>query len=153
MKLSNVAERGTGRARWLTCGVLSGVILALSASPTFAANNKDEVRGNVKNGWTVAWGKEVDHIEYGKLAAAMATGTTGAYLSNLLKDSAATLGKEVVIKALKNRGQTFKAGRFEVQAGIATYKHWTMERNLFTGKMVKVPRPNTHQPYVRWRVR
>jgi hypothetical protein len=125
------------------------------------ATNKGEVQASVRNGWVVAWGKEINHFEYAKLVAAMATGTVGVYLNDLVRESAQTLGTDIVIKAIKNKGQTFGAGKFRVQAGIATYNHWTTEKvpkvvwqgikSRTEWREVKVPRPNTHQPYVRWR--
>jgi hypothetical protein len=120
-------------------------------------SNKGDVRSSVSKGWlAVAWGKEIDHVEYLKLAGSMASGTVGVYLSGLVRDSAATLGTSVVIQAIKKRGQTFGAGKFVCQAGIATYDHWKylVVKNPITGKTVKKVKtnlPNTHQPYIRWK--
>lgn len=117
-------------------------------------SNKSSVQNSVRNGWNaVAWGKEITALEYAKLIAAMATGTVGLYLADLVRGSAATLGTNVVIQAIKNRGKTFGAGRFVCQAGIATYDNW---RYIVIGPKgfqykKKVNSPNTHQPYIRWK--
>jgi len=141
---------------------LTGFTLALaifSAEPSLARDNRTDVRAEISEGWAVAWGKHIDHWEYGKLSACMFDPTlvcVQSYFTNLLESSVQDIGKEVVLQALKNRGETFGAGQFEIQAGIATYNHWHMENpcslNPFNGDCwQKFPEPNTHQPYLRWR--
>ena len=68
-------------------------------------------------------------------------------------------GSDLVLKALAHPGQTFGSGGLQVQGGIATYNHWTEERypridpinGVYKMSTVRVPRPNTHQLFIRWR--
>ena len=112
--------------------------------------NKGEIQNSLRSGgWTVAFGNEINHLEYAKLVACIASGTVGACLADLARASASAIGMEVFIKAMKNRGQIFNAGKLKVQGNIATYNHWQIV-NL-GGIKKKIPYPNTHQPYVRWK--
>lgn len=133
------------------------LIAIFFAHPAQARTNRSDVIQARENGWTVAWGKHIDHIEYARLAACMLDPTTAcinAYFTTLLQDSAVTLGKNIVLKALKSRGNLFTEGNVQFQAGLATYNHWQNENPCSIWGdtcWYKVPLPNTHQPFVRWR--
>jgi len=140
--------------------LIIGVITLVFMSSAFAGNNRKNVMDTRENGWAVAWGKHINHIEYAKLSICMLDPTTvciNAYFTGLIKDSAKTLGKNIVLKALKNRGKLFSSGNIEFGAGIATYNHWGRENPCsVTGGTCwtpKIPGPNTHQPFVRWRTK
>jgi hypothetical protein len=135
------------------------ILSMLLVQSVHARTNRPDVMQTREDGWTVAWGKHIDHWEYAKLAACMLDPTTAcinSYLTNLLKESASTLGTNVAISAIKDRGRLFTKGNLEFQAGIATYNRWHGENpcSLWGGKCwFKVAEPNTHQPFVRWRSR
>ena len=140
--------------------LITSIFLIFTSLPILsqAGDNIGEIQASVRNdGWTVAWGKHIDHIEYAKLIAAMLdiSGTSvSAYLTDLVSESAKTLGMDIVIQAIKHHGKTFGAGSLELQAGIATYNHWHGENPCsLWGRTCwqRISEPNTHQPYVRWR--
>jgi hypothetical protein len=119
------------------------------------STNKKDVQASIKHGWAaVAWGKEIDEVEYAKLVSSIVTWTVPAYLADLVRESARYLGVDVVKKALQHRGKTFGAGKFVCQGGIATYSYWeyiTIHNPLGSDFKKKVSRPNHHQPFVRWK--
>jgi hypothetical protein len=125
--------------------LLAVCLVASQLSPTnvLRRTDRDDVRRGLEDGWVVSYGKEIDHGEY------------------LLRDGRNTFERDAVLKALGDGEQTFGAGSLELQGGIATYKHWTVEldyridptNGVYEWSTVKVPCPNTYQPYVRWRRR
>jgi hypothetical protein len=123
-------------------------------------SNKSDVRNSVAKGWAaIAYGKEVEHSEYGKLVIAMATGTVGVYMADMVKSSSKELGTSAVMQAIMKRRTMIAAGKFVCQSEIATYDHWKYIvikiPNPNTGKFVeakkKINIPSTHQPYIRWK--
>jgi hypothetical protein len=115
----------------------------------FAESNKPSEQASIEDGgWTVAWGSEIDQVEEVACAAAIAAigpGGAVACVEDAIQESVTALGWDVVVQALTHLGSTFGAGEFDVKADIATYNHWHV---LFG---VKIPEPNTYQPYVKWR--
>lgn len=131
--------------------------------------NKWEIRHNLeKDGWWVAYGKEIGYTEYYEFSQAISTSITTnnptptiAYLEHTIAEGATVLlrnaGREYANKLKKishhelvhaindaiqhGRTQTIHIHDLQIQIGIATYNRSE------TG----VPLPNTFQPYIRMR--
>lgn len=132
--------------------------------------NKWDIRHNLeRDGWWVAYGKEIGYKEYQEFGEAVAASVAAenpapamAYLKALVAESVAVLarnaGREFGTKvrdvaerelvsafydAVKNgRVRTIKLAGLEVQLGMATYNR----------EETGVPLPNTFQPYMRMRL-
>lgn len=132
--------------------------------------NKWEIRHNLeKDGWWVAYGKEIGYQEYAEFSGAVATsvatdnpGPAMAYLKGLVVESIRVLaenaGREfgdrlrgvaerelvaVFNDAMRHgRVRTIRIPGAEVQLGMATYNR----------SESGVPLPNTFQPYMRMRL-
>ncbi len=156
-------------------------------------SNRGEVRAGISaGGWSVAWGKTIDEGEYARFMLAVASSATcecftplNKYFDNLLTEnvrkfqsSAKDAGQDAMMnllaQAFQSRGQVFRNGRLEVQAGIATYQRskrvvyhepstskkkvsygfgWTYVPEVTMEKKERViPLPNHHQPYIKFRV-
>ncbi|WP_437816510.1 hypothetical protein [Sorangium sp. So ce1078] len=142
------------------------VFLVLLAAPATALashiTNKSEVRSSLESdGWTVAYGKELDQWQQARCvveiaAAAIISGGTAAVLAGAecLRDAAVESVKELpenlVKQALGNLGQVFSSDGLEVQANIATYNH---KECLDFWPNTCVATPNTWQAYIRFRGR
>lgn len=157
-------------------------------------SNRKEVRARIEeDGWTVVWGININEAEYAKLTAAIATAVATdnpapvkAYFDNYLERTIDKMQREVpgigrdaltkaVLKALEERGRTFRVKRVGIKAGIATYQRWektvydeprtrkvkkklpfggwTWSVESYTERVEKkIPLPNHHQPYVAFRL-
>ena len=124
------------------------------------ASNKDQIKTNLRKKHNqVFWVKEIDHLEYLKIVAALASGPGGisGYLNLLQGEIVKNVGSiatETIFKMLKgDQDSTLVSGQ-PVYVNIATYNHWTKEkypkidRWKFSWGEIKVPRPNTHELYV-----
>ena len=143
--------------------------LALLLLPTIPATarashetNKFDVRRSLESdGWTVAYGKEIDQRQEAVCvteiaAAALISGGTAAVLAGAecLRDAAVQsvedLPADLVKQALGQLGEIFSSGGLEVQANIATFNH---KERLDFWPHTCVPTPNTFQAYIRFRGR
>ena len=158
-------------------------------------SNRDEVRARIEGGgWNIVWGVTINEAEYAKFIAAIAesvaTDNPGPvlqyfdeYLQRMLDKMEANAPGiardalyQAIIKALSDRGRTFRIGRIGIKGGIATYNRWYsqtisvpdgMERYKIKGPFgtwtwgwrpkfknvtKKIPLPNHHQPYIGFRL-
>lgn len=136
-------------------------LLMAIPSQVRAANNISEVQRQLtlKHDRFIA-GKHIDHTEYGKFVAAMASGPAAvtAYLEDLaqqiLSETGSAVAKDTVFEILKGNIENTVVGGKPVYVGIATYNHWTHEKypkinqGSFSWGSIRVSRPNTHQFYV-----
>ncbi len=152
-------------------------------------NNRGQVQASLRNGSYIAWGKEIDHVEYQNFAvavtASVAVGNPGPvqlYLKYMLIQMKQELARNLrgearqflrdfemtIVRALRQivttqRPVSFRFGGIDLQVGIASYNHWKNvsghypeiygNRIKWTYAERRIPLPNTHQPYVRFRVR
>jgi hypothetical protein len=151
--------------------------------------NRQEIQNSLSNGWYVAPGKEIDHIEYLNFSTAVSSsvalnnpGPVQLYLNYMLAQMKAELSKslqgearqflrDIEMNIIRSLQQSLTTGRpvnvtfggVDVQIGIATYNHRKKISGNYPelhGTSIKwrsaerfIPLPNTHQPYVRFRVR
>ena len=154
----------------VACMVLAGAMGVPTARSCFAHTNRDQVRRNIREGWDqVIWSQEIDHAEYGKLAVAVAASVAAdnpmpmkVFFAQLAVESVGCVGRDVIVKIVAGNGRCTVRDGIQYDCGIATYNHWTDERipdgirwhglhPSVIWKTVRVPRPNTHQPYIRIR--
>jgi len=137
-----------------------------------------DLQADVKKGWdATVFGEELDHGEYVRIAGALASSVPAgapapvvayltAFTEELLRKLTTDLKREFILEALRNPGEVFSNGRWEVSGGFATYEHWQVvktevpDRVELTGIKVairtrteaaKIQLPNTYQPYIRLR--
>ena len=150
----------------VTMAFLILFIIATSVLTSVAETDRGGVIDSLeKDGWVLEPGKEIDLPELAKLTVAIALSIATAnpgplyiYAADFLDDMILKFGKSVVMLALGNLRTTFGAGELEMQAGIATFRHWTtvkvrgLENWKPVWKEIRIPRsPNTHMLYIRWR--
>jgi hypothetical protein len=158
-------------------------------------SNRDAIRAGIESGgWSIAWGVTINEPEYAKFIAACAValstgnlGAVGQYFQDYLNRSIDKFKRDVpnvaraelvntVLKALKNRGATFRVDRIGIKAGIASYRRWyrtTIQvpdgterykirgplgtwtwgyRPKFRSVTTETPLSNHHQPFVGFRL-
>lgn len=158
---SSVVGRSSKELTVFILITISLTLLFTVPSKVEARSNKEDIKREVEDGRTVAWGEEIDHWEYAELLTTITAAYVTAnpwllydYFTDLLSDMITDLGTSVILKALENRDAIWVEGEFEIQGGIATFDHWHDENpcSAWGGECwIKVDEPNTHQPYVRWR--
>lgn len=138
------------------------VCLFAMSSAASADNDIGDVRNDIEaRGGKVLYIKHFDHVEYLKAVGSVPTGLSGAYASNLAKEIAIKTGVKVSSEVLNQmlNGSTYKFGSGQMQAGLATYRHWEVKSlhvPRATSKGVrmqlvssKIYLPNTHELYIR----
>jgi FG-GAP-like repeat len=158
-----------------------GIFINSESASAYHKTNKWEVRQSLEEGWIVIYSKEFSHAEYLKLSAAIAADVVGgsgsvtsAYFSDFASESVQGIGKEALRKApdiadqiireltlkkvLSEIQASFRGGRVELsiagmqfQIGHAAYNRAECIDTGFFGERC-TPTPNTHQPYIRFRV-
>jgi hypothetical protein len=159
-------------------GVLGCALV--NRAPLLADTNRAEVQANIQKGYEkVVFGKEIDHTTYattlGALVASVSSGTPApitAYLNELIAESLGDLAvgmkQEIIREALLHPGKVFGNSKWEISAGFATYEHWKIVKVEVPDRLeikglalkvvmklhtAKIQLPNTHQPYIRLRLR
>jgi hypothetical protein len=123
----------------LVCGLMFSCLVSINL--VWAESNKSEVQRSKANGWSIAWGNEIDHLKEVEFSAAVTasvacvcTAPLQGFIANELESTAeriasqlADVSKEFLIKllldSLKNGGVKRISG-FDLEAGLATYNHW-----------------------------
>ncbi|PJO43395.1 hypothetical protein [Lysinibacillus xylanilyticus] len=112
----------------------------------------NKMKEDVETGWDIVlWSKSYGMGEAAKLAACIYLGCATAYLGQELKDLAAKVGKDLVEKALANKGKIFGAGQFEVEAKDAYYSVYHKVWNPLKSRHEKVTTERFVRLYVRMR--
>lgn len=187
--------------RILTVAFLS--LVACSAAHAAHHTTKWDVRASLQKGWWVAYGREIDSVEYAEFTAAVVASVIAEnpapareYLQYLVEDSIRQLQKnaketfssemiayarKLLLKALEDvakgrKPQPIRIRGIDLDVGIATYRSWeTVTYSEPRTRKVKVkgpfgtwtwgfetyfetvtktiPKPNSHQPYIRMRIR
>ncbi|MBD2606688.1 hypothetical protein H6G81_19655 [Scytonema hofmannii FACHB-248] len=167
-----------------TVGVVSiigiaGVVASPNSASAYHKTNKWERRGNLENGWTVFYSKEISHEEELKIAGVIALdatvsggGATATYFSNFARESLAQLSREAskkspavaqtlqreltVQKLLSSIRASFSGNEvnmriagLSIAVGKETYNR--AECLKVFGKPRCTSMPNTYQPYIRIR--
>lgn len=131
--------------------ILAVGLITVSAMTTCAQDSdRNDVRSRIASGgWNPVYGELVNEAEYAKMAAALYTGSIGAYFNDYLDRSIAKFQRtapdvakkalwDAVKRAFKDRGKSFKVGKIGIKAGIATYRRWKyVSAHVPTGKTEK----------------
>lgn len=161
--------------------IFTGIAINSESASAYHKTNKWEVRQSLEDGWIVIYSKEFSHAEYLKLSAAIAADVVGgsgsvtsAYFSDFASESVQGIGEEALRKApdvadqiireltlkkvLSEIKASFKGGRVELsiagmqfQIGHAAYNRAECINTVVFGERC-TPTPNTHQPYIRFRI-
>ncbi len=164
-------------------GYVRGKMRRYGVSAGYHRTNKGEIRNNLtRGGWKVIYSKEFGGQEWTKLTACLAGdafggagGCTSAFIKNFVRESyyktlrgiqnegvaarksfRAVLTKKYFVKQMIAAVQGHNIGyprmnSLEVQFGSATYNRAECLKPEFGGQCAKMP--NSHQPYIRYRVK
>lgn len=120
------------------------------ADSTFKQMKEDVARG----GWEVIWSESYGFEKAGVLAACVYLGCAVSYLKDELENLTKRAGKQVIEKALQNKGRVmFGPGKLEVQAGTAYWSTYYRIYNPLNQRHERVTTARYVRLYVKYKRR